>query len=404
MFVPSIIASVVAYSVYSTVFGFHTLFATPATMATYAFDPERLPFWALLGIVCGAAGILFIFVFHRTDTWFRARRWAPGFRPAVGGALAGVLFLGTYFLLPEQGHFVSLSSLTIGYGFVQAALMGQIASGAYPVEVIAVLLAAILLRMAMTSFVVGSGGSAGLFGTSVVVGAFLGTAVGGVSHDLFPVLVPLGVIPVFTIVGMMSFFGGISKAPLGVLIMVVEMAGTYAILPAAMLSIFVAYVATGRAHMYTEQLPSRIQSPAHREEYRAYFLSEVPIGEIASHDSETVQGSTTVASALKLAIRHGHSNLSVEQDGRWIGGVRATDLVAVPEGERDRRPIAELVRPVDLVLPGDLSALEALRRLDQHGGDVAAVVVPGNAGRVIGLVTRRDLAPPTPSVDPSTSG
>jgi chloride channel protein, CIC family len=395
VFVPAIIASVVSYSVYSSILGFHTLFATPASLASYAFDPRRLPLYAVLGIVCGGMGILFTWMYHRTDGWFATQRWPLWARPAIGGAVAGAIFLGAYFLLPEQAHFASLSSLSIGYGFVQAAMLGQLSSGSFTATIVVLLLSAVLLRMMMTSFVVGSGGSAGLFGTSVVVGAFLGTAVGGIFHTLFPSLVPLPVVAVFSIVGMMSFFGGISKAPLGVLIMVVEMAGSYSILPAAMLSIFVAYVVTGRTHIYSEQLPSRIESPAHRQEYRNYFLSEIPIGSIARQDSETVPPSLSVRDAVDLSVRHGHAMLSVEQDGEWFGAVRLVDLIAVPPEQREELRCIDFLRPLDLVLANDLPSAEALRRMDELGVEVAVVVAADNPTRVIGLVTRRGIRHPT---------
>jgi chloride channel protein, CIC family len=405
VFVPAIISSVVAYSVYSSIFGFHTLFATPAALASYAFDPERLPLYALLGIVCGAIGILFVWMYHRTDAWFGSRGWSPAVRPAIGAAIAGAIFLGAYFVLPEQGHFASLSSLSIGYGFVQAVMLGQLSSGNFTAMVLTILLAAVFLRMVMTSFVVGSGGSAGLFGTSVVVGAFLGTVVGGISHNLLPGLVPLTVVPVFSIVGMMSFFGGISKAPLGVLIMVVEMAGTYTILPAAMLSIFVAYVVTGHSHMYTEQLPSRIQSPAHQEEYRSYFLSGTPIAEIAAHESEAVPPSMRVGEAIELAVMNGRSVLSVQDGVAWLGAVRLKDLLEVPADQKSETRMADLVRPVELLLPADLSADESLRRMEAQGSNVAAVLSIEGPSRVIGLVTRRGIrAPETNSPSASQSG
>ncbi len=394
VFVPAIIASVVAYSVYSTIFGFHTLFATPSALSNYAFDPARLPLYAGLGIVCGAVGIFFTWMYHRTDSWFGSRRWPPVVRPAAGAAVAGGIFLGAYFLLPEQGHFASLSSLSVGYGFVQAVMLGRLSSGNFSAMILATLLAAVFLRMVMTSFVVGSGGSAGLFGTSVVVGAFLGTVVGGISHNLLPGLVPLTIVPVFSIVGMMSFFGGISKAPLGVLIMVVEMAGTYTILPAAMLSIFVAYVATGRSHIYSEQLPSRIQSPAHQEEYRSYFLSGTPIGEIAKHESEPVPPSLRVREAIDLAVANGRSVLSVEQGGAWLGAVRLSDLLQVPTNESLQTRMFDLVRPVELLLPADLPADESLSRMERQGTNVAAVVSVEGPSRVIGLVTRRGIRAP----------
>jgi CIC family chloride channel protein len=393
--VPAIIASVVSYSVYSSILGFHTLFATPSALVSYAFDPGRLPLYAVLGVVCGAMGILFTWMYHRTEGWFATRRWPLLLRPAVGGAVAGGIFLGAYVLLPQQAHFAALSSLSVGYGFVQAAMLGDLSSGSFTALVVTLLLAAVFLRMVMTSFVVGSGGSAGLFGTSVVVGAFLGTAIGGTFHTLLPALVPLPVVAVFSIIGMMSFFGGISKAPLGVLIMVVEMAGSYAILPAAMLSIFIAYVVTGRSHLYSEQLPSRIESPAHRDEYRSYFLSGIPIGAIARQDSEFVRPSTTVREALELAVRHGHAMISVEEDGEWFGAVRLLDLVAVPVERREDLRCLDFVRPLDLALPSDLSSLEALRRMDARGVDVAVVVSTEGPSRVVGLVTRRGIRHPT---------
>jgi chloride channel protein, CIC family len=394
VFVPAIIASVVAYSVYSSIFGFHTLFATPAALSQYAFSPARLPLFALLGIVCGGAGILFTWTYHRTEAWFRTRPWPKLWRPAIGAAMASAIFVGTYFLLPEQAHFASLSSLAIGYGFVQAAMLGDLASGTFAVTVLIVLVAAVLIRMAMTSLVVGSGGSAGLFGTSVVVGALLGTAIGGAFHSLAPGLVSLPVVAVFSIVGMMSFFGGISKAPLGVLIMVVEMVGSYSVLPAAMVSIFIAYVATGRSHLYSEQLPSRIESPAHREEYLRYFLDNVTLGEIAAHESEPVVPSMTASEAIEVAVRHGRQALSVESAGAWLGAVRLSQLLDVPPAHRDLTRVAELAHPVDLVLPSDLTAAESLRRMDEEGTDLVAVVSVQQPVRVLGLVTRRSLRVP----------
>ncbi len=393
VFVPGIIASVVAYSVYSSIFGFHTLFATSAAFANYAFNPERLPLFLVLGIACGATGIFFTWMYHRGDRWFGSRPWVRPWGPAVGAGLASAVFLGAYFLFPEQGHFAALSSLSIGYGFVQVAIAGDLGSFTY--GLIALLIAAVVVRMIMTTFVVGSGGSAGLFGTSVVVGAFLGTAIGGAFHLVFPSLVPTTVVAVFAIVGMMSFFGGISKAPLGVLIMVVEMAGSYTVLPAAMMSIFVAYVVTGPYHIYSEQLPSRLQSPAHREEYQNYFLATTSIGEIATYESEPVPPSMPIGEAIDVAVTHGRAVLSVESPGAWLGALRLSDLLRVPAEKRGELHAADLARPVELLLPADLTADESLRRMDEQNTDVAAVVSVDGPSKVLGLVTRRGIRPPT---------
>jgi chloride channel protein, CIC family len=391
VFVPAIIASVVSYSVYSSILGFHSLFATPPALVNYAFDPDRLPLYLVLGVVCGVTGLGFIVLYRRSEAWFASRDWHPVLRPVVGAGIASAIFVGTYLALPEQAHFAALSSLSIGYGFVQVAMLGLLSSGNFTLLVFAVLASAVLIRMAMTSCVVGSGGSAGLFGTSVVVGAFLGTAVGGFFHDLLPGLVPLSVVAVFSIVGMMSFFGGISKAPLAVLIMVTEMAGSYTVLPAAMLSIFVAYVVTGRSHIYTEQLPSRIESPAHFQEYRDYYLAGTPVGEIAELQTQRLAPGRSVGEAIDVAVTHGRSALSVEYEGEWWGWVQLSALLGVPADLRSTTDVGDLVQPADLLVSSDLSAEEVLRLMEVRDVTVAIVVDSEPEVRVVGLVTRRGL-------------
>ena len=105
--------------------------------------------------------------------------------------------------------------------------------------------------------------------------------------------------------------------------------------------------------------------------------------------------SLSVREALDLALRHGHAMLSVEQEGEWFGGVRLTQLVAVPIDQRDELRCIDLARPLDLVLSSNLPSLEALRRMDERGVDVAGVVSVEGPVRMIGLVTRRGIRHPT---------
>lgn len=273
VFVPSIIASVVSYSVYGTFYGFGTLFGTPSDLD---WVPLQLPLYVLLALVCAGAGILFVRLFWGTHTWFSALRWPLSLRVATGAGLSGLAVLVIYFLVPWQGNFAALSAINVGYGFVQAAMLGQVGLTTLVPLALAALAVAIVLRMITTSLTVGSGGAAGLFGTSVVIGALIGTSIGGLFHAVLPNLVDVGAISAFAIVGMMTFFGGISKAPLAVLVMAVEMTGSYQILAPAMISIFIAYVVTGKNNLYRSQVATRLDSPAHRDEFTQYLLENPP--------------------------------------------------------------------------------------------------------------------------------
>ena len=59
--------------------------------------------------------------------------------------------------------------------------------------------------------------------------------------------------------------------------------------------------------------------------------------------------------------------------------------------------MTDLARPVELLLPADLSAEESLRRMDRSGTNVAAVVSVEGANRVFGVVLCRGIRAPDPS-------
>ena len=276
VFFPAIVASVVSYSIFGGIFGFSTLFALPA--GGLAWSVGQIPLYALLGLICAVSGVAFIRFFQSSERRFRSIPGGPLLRIPLGMLIAGIGVVAVYFLLPWGGHFAALASIDVGYGFVQAAMLGQIGVVTLVPLALVALTVAVVLRATTTSLTVGSGGAAGLFGTSVVIGALIGVEIGAAFHTLLPALVSVGEISAFAIVGMMAFFGGVSKAPLAVLVMIAEMTGSYTLLVPAMLAIFIAYIGTGPYHLYEEQRATRLESPAHREEYVALLRSEPATG------------------------------------------------------------------------------------------------------------------------------
>ena len=95
--------------------------------------------------------------------------------------------------------------------------------------------------------------------------------------------------------------------------------------------------------------------------------------------------------AVDLAVTHGRAVLSVEDGGSWMGAVRLADLLEVPDEKRDELRVADLVRPVELLLSSDVSVGEGQRRMAEEGVTVAAVVSHETPVRIVGLVTLRGL-------------
>lgn len=382
---PAMMASVVSYSIFGIFYGFDPLFAAPAGLG---WNVEQLPLFAILGVLCAGAGVAFVKIFYTTREVMRGLSLPLALRAGLGATLAGLLVLVIYFLVPWGNNFVALSSINVGYGFVQAIMLGQDNISAFVPVLLIILGLAILLRMLATSFTVGGGGAAGLFGTSVAVGALLGSAVGIFFHALLPSVVSQPDVAVFAIVGMMAFFGGISKAPLAVLVMVVEMVASYSLLIPAMLSIFIAYAGTGKTHLYSEQVETRLDSEAHRDEAVQFALASIRVTALMDPTLEPVDPNVTVAELRRRSWGKLKPILPVMREGVWYGILRTQGLAEMGEEEARDRTVYELVKMPRALVSEEATLAEAYHSMLSHDTDVAVVISTGVDMGYRGLVTK----------------
>jgi H+/Cl- antiporter ClcA len=237
--IPSFIASVIGYTVFGSIVGFEPLFGFAAGSYHFA-DPGQLGWYALIGVVAGGIGLLYSQTFYRMKALFGRLTIPRMVKPAIGGLLVGSLALG----LPQV--------LGTGYGWIQKAL-GPELMGLPLWAVLALPFAKILA----TSLSISSGGSGGIFGPGMVIGAFTGAAVWRLLEPVAPA-VPHGPVP-FVIVGMMACFGAIARAPVAVMIMVAEMTGSLSTFVPALIAVGLAYLIVHQAGdtIYRSQLQSR---------------------------------------------------------------------------------------------------------------------------------------------------
>ena len=131
----------------------------------------------------------------------------------------------------------------------------------------AILLAIALGKILTTSLTIGSGGSGGVFGPSMVIGGCGGGALGILFHHFWPALVPHPAS--FVIVGMAGFFAAAAKTPFSTLIIVSEMTGGYHLLLPALWVCTLAFILSDKQSIYSSQVESRSLSPAHQGSLRA---------------------------------------------------------------------------------------------------------------------------------------
>jgi CIC family chloride channel protein len=260
--IPSVLASVIAYSVSISVFGHATLFGH---LQPYAFRPEHIPLYIALAILVSAAASLFVGVLRLMQRMFARLPVVEWVRPALGGLALGVMVvLLLHFVGPVVGNGErGLGILGGGYGASQVAITGAdwLPLGWRGVEIL-LLLAGV--KIIASSLTIGSGGSAGDFAPSLAIGALLGGAFGLAARL---VLGDSSIQPgAFALVGMGTFYGGIANTPLAALVLVCEMAGSYELLVPLMLAGGVAFVALRRVTLYTAQVPTLRDSPVHSPE------------------------------------------------------------------------------------------------------------------------------------------
>lgn len=240
---PALIASIVGYTIFAAVFGWTPVFGNQPGLT---FDhPLQLLYYAVLGLAVGLVGILYITVFYALQGFFARLRLSPYLKPALGGLLVGLIGL----VVPQAAG--------VGYGWVQFLMRPD--QAAVPLLVILLLP---FLKILTTSLSIGSGGSGGIFGPGLVVGAGVGAGLWGLGHTLLPGM-PATSAP-FVVVAMMSLFGAVAHAPLAMMLMVGEMTGSYGLLAPAMVMVSIASVVVGDRTIYTSQPATRADSPAHR--------------------------------------------------------------------------------------------------------------------------------------------
>ena len=370
--IPSIISSVTAYAVFSSIFGYDRIFALPDDFAFR--NPAELSFYVVLGLVCIPVGILYIKVFYGArDRIFRPIPIPRHFKPMIGGIGIGLIGL----FLPEV--------YGAGWGQIQLALFGQISLG--------MMLALVVGKIAATSLTIGSGGSGGVFGPTLFIGGMLGGAVGLIGHQFFPEIVTQP--GAYVLVGMAAFFAGVANAPLGVLLMVCEMTGGYDLVAPLLVVSTIALLFTRNYSIYEQQVKDKFHSDAHLADRVVNLLQTVAVRKVYKPKSDV----TVLRSDMSLLdIRHVLVDTDVNEfpvrhtDGHLCGILRLSDArPVILDDELDPLLIvADLMSPLVTISPDD-SVYRALRVLHDAGYAEIPVVDPEQHDSILGVLHQDEI-------------
>ena len=210
---------------------------------------------------------------------------------AIGAGLSGVLGVGLFYCMGRDSQVLSV--LSFGYGVLQDAMEDPARLS------IAVLAAVALGKIVTTSLTIGSGGSGGVFGPSMVIGGCAGGALGLIFQRIWP---NMHLQPVsFMIVGMAGFFAAAAKTPFSTLVMVCELTGDYRLIVPALWVCTLAFFLSDEQSLYDSQIESRNLSPAHQGSFVREALAGRNVAQVLSlaHPIEPLEPNENLQSVIE---------------------------------------------------------------------------------------------------------
>ncbi len=388
--IPAVLASVVAYSLSSTLLSTTPMFGN---LPGFPFRWEHLPYYAVAALIVAASAALFVWMLRAVQRHAKRLPGPEWLRPAVGGFGLGVVGVMAFLVLPGTvGAPASfLSVLGGGYGAGQLAITGDVALGT-GMAVAATLLVCAALRALATSLTIGTGGSAGDFAPSLAIGALVGGAIGHTAGAWFetPGLAP----GAFALIGMATFYGGIAKSPLAATVMICEMAGSYDLLVPLMLSQAIAFVALRKISLYPAQVPAQHDSPVHAAVWARHALIKLAAGDLVTRDRRIVclrPGDSADEVLRTMADAADQSVFPVVDDrGLLVGLITGSGMREVAAADDVSWAVAADLMVAPISVAADTPLTDVARVLLRR--DLRAVPVIDGERHILGLIDEHDVS------------
>lgn len=301
----------------------------------------EIPLYAILGGLAGALSVGFMRSLYWTEDRFAGAPIHPLVLPAVGGILVGVLGL------------VDRDVLGLGDETLGSALSGD---GA-----IRALLLVMVLKVVATSLTIGSGGSGGVFGPSLFIGAVMGAAFGGIVNEVLPNQTASS--GAYATVGMAALTAGTARSPITAVLIIFELTRDYEIILPVMVAVVTATLVSqllSSDTIYTFRL-SRRGVVIEEEQLPDNVMQSLSVSDAMSPVGLRVDPTAAVTEvAMELAGDRETIALVVDEEGELVGVITDTDVTRVlSEGDEELTARDVCTMDVQTIFP-DQTLHEAL--------------------------------------------
>jgi CIC family chloride channel protein len=372
-FIPLVIASTLATSMHLVLMGRGPMFQVGAVDFGV---PGSLPWYVLLGLVCGFAAVGFTKLLYWVEDHFERLPVDPMWWPAIGAAGLGVI-----------GYFVP-RVLGVGYDTISDILNTKMALEA--------LLIVVVFKSIALVISLGSGTSGGLLAPMFMASAGLGSAFAMVVDRVVP---GAGLAPgAFALVAMGAVFGAASRATFAFIIFAFELTRDYnSVLPLMLVCV----IADGIAMMFmktsimTEKLARR---GLHiNQDYEADVLMELNVEDVMETEVPQVAATMKVRELGDLIatrdpkyVRY-HGFLVTDAAGKLCGLITQGDVLrALEEDGADVSVLDAGARDLVVTYPNEL-LYDAAGKMLRAGVGRLPVVSRDDHKQVVGYLNREGV-------------
>jgi len=369
-FTPIVVSSVCATVISRVHLGAFPAFIIPQYNMVSMWE---IPLYALFGVIAGFVGVFFTVFLYKVQDIFESIKIPDYLKASIGGLLVGSI--GVFF-----PHI-----LGVGYDSISLTLFGQLSW--------AMLVGLIFIKILATSITIGSGGSGGIFGPSLFIGAMTGGAFGFFAHALFPAVT--GTSGAYSLVGMGALLSATTHGPITAILMIFEMTGDYIIILPLMLSCIIATVIANQLKsdsIYTLKLARRgVDIRAGKE---VNILKSLSVEVAMTEDVVTIPSNMSLKNLVKFTLASKHSSFPlVDEEGLLSGIVTFQDFkeVVFEEGLGDLVVAKELSPPRVITITKKENLDDALVKIGVRNIEQIPVVDENNPKKIIGILSRRDI-------------
>lgn len=380
--VPVAVASITAVGVNFLLSGnLDSVFHVPSYSLESALD---IPFILLLGILTGIVAVIWQKSLIFAEEYFDSNNIKTYYNTALGGFLVGVIIV--FFSIYIRGAGYPIIHWSVGNQFAELTTFTGLILGAF-------LLVTCFLKIIATSLSLGSGVSGGIFAPSLFMGATLGAGYSIILNSLLNIQLNPGL---YALLGLAAVFAAAARAPITMIIITVEMSGTFALLPALMLIVLVSFITHSTLvdeSIYTEKLVSKgISSTARTADEMLNFIC---VDEIMTKETVAILEDTPIKDVMDIIMAYKHTGYPViDKEGCLRGMITIFDLrrAKAEHLEIKNKTVQEIMSKNLITIHPNASVKEAMDLLYKNLiGRIPISIKKDDCSKLVGIITRSNI-------------